>query len=113
MSLVERLRAALARADRDGLLPGDLIEGHDEDAHAGRGAGRDHRPAEPGLILTVRRETFADPCRPGRLSRRTDRPGRRCLAAALREAYEELALNPAPVTSSATPIPIGPSPAIG
>ena len=95
MSLIERITLALADEPPHDLLPGDLVEGN----------GGDHRDAavlvaitdrpEPGLILTQRREhlrTHAGQVAfPGG---RVDQ-GEDAVSAALREAWEELGLNPA------------------
>lgn len=95
MTLIERLRAALALPAPATLLPGDLVEG---DATA-------HQPAAvlialterqaPGVLLTVRREhlrTHAGQVAfPGGRIDQTDADP---AAAALREAEEELGLPP-------------------
>jgi 8-oxo-dGTP pyrophosphatase MutT (NUDIX family) len=95
VSLVERIALALANEPPADLLSGDLIEG----------AEGDHREAavlvaitdrpEPGLILTQRREGLrthgGQVAFPGG---RIDE-GEDAVAAALREAHEELGLNPA------------------
>ena len=52
----------------------------------------------PGVLLTKRTAASVRPCRAGELSRRPDRPGRRQPeAAALREAEEEIGLDPGAV----------------
>jgi 8-oxo-dGTP pyrophosphatase MutT (NUDIX family) len=92
MSLTDRLRASLALAPRDGLLAGDLIEGAPD---AGKNAAvlvaiTDR--AEPGVILTVRREHLRNHA--GQVSFPGGRldPGEDAVTAALREAEEEIGL---------------------
>jgi len=97
VSLADRLRAALALERRDGLLAGDLIEGAPD---AGREAAVlvavTDRP-EPGVLLTVRREHLRTHA--GQVSFPGGRldPGEDAVAAALREAEEEIGLPPAKV----------------
>jgi 8-oxo-dGTP pyrophosphatase MutT (NUDIX family) len=92
--LARRLRASLALPPRDGLLVGDLIEGA---ADAGKAAAVlvaiTDRPA-PGVILTVRREHLRTHA--GQVSFPGGRldPGEDAVAAALREAEEEIGLPP-------------------
>ncbi len=94
MTLADRLRASLALPGRDGLLPGDLIEGAPD---AGRQAAVlvaiTDRP-EPGVLLTVRREHLRTHA--GQISFPGGRldPGEDAVAAALREAEEEIGLPP-------------------
>ena len=92
VTLADRLRAALALDPRDGLLAGDLIEGAPD---AGREAAvlvaiTDR--AEPGVLLTVRREHLRTHA--GQVSFPGGRidPGEDAVAAALREADEEIGL---------------------
>ncbi len=91
-SLAERLRASLALDRRDGLLAGDLIEGAPD---AGREAAVlvaiTDRP-DPGVLLTVRREHMR--IHAGQVSFPGGRldPGEDAVAAALREAEEEIGL---------------------
>ena len=94
MNISDRLRAALELAPRDGLLAGDLIEGAPD---AGREAAvlvaiTDR--AEPGVILTVRREHMRTHA--GQVSFPGGRmdPGEDAFTAALREAEEEIGLPP-------------------
>jgi len=97
MTLPERLRDALAVPPAEPLLVGDLIEATGEaDTHAAVLVAVTNRPA-PGVILTVRREhlrTHAGQVAfPGG---RVD-PGEDAVAAAVREAHEEILLDPATV----------------
>ncbi len=95
MSLIERITRALPGDPPHGLLPGDLIEGQEgETRQAAVLVAITDRP-EPGLILTQRRDDLRTHAGQvafpgGRIDEGEDAP-----AAALREAYEELALNPA------------------
>ncbi len=95
MSLIERIANSLRADAPHGLLPGDLIEGHDDEPRqAAVLVAITDRP-EPGLILTVRRDDLRTHAGQvafpgGRIDEGEDAP-----AAALREALEELALNPA------------------
>ena len=97
MSVADRLRAALGAGCDAELLLGDMVE-HDpaEGTPAAVLVAITDRP-EPGLILTVRREhmrTHAGQVAfPGG---RVD-PGEDAIAAALREAQEEILLDPAAV----------------
>jgi 8-oxo-dGTP pyrophosphatase MutT (NUDIX family) len=97
MKLADRLRASLALDPRGELLIGDMAEGAPD-------AGRDAavliaitgRP-EPGVILTVRREHMRTHA--GQVSFPGGRldPGEDAVAAALREAEEEIGLPPVQV----------------
>ncbi len=97
MNLAGRLRLALAAPAAQPLLAGDLIEGTDGNAVAAAVLiALTDRP-EPGVVLTVRREhmrthagQIAFPG--GRLD-----PGEDALTAALREAWEEIGLEPSAV----------------
>lgn len=99
MSLADRLRSALALPPPAGLLPGDLHEGHDGPATPAAVLVAVTRRAEPGVLLTVRREhlrTHAGQVAfPGGRIDPTDRDP---AAAALREAQEEIGLAPSAVT---------------
>lgn len=94
MSLAERLRAALALAPRDGLLDGDLTERSAAPASQAAVLIAVTDRAEPGLILTVRREHLRTHA--GQISFPGGRldPGEDAVAGALREAEEELGLPP-------------------
>lgn len=95
MSLIERITLALVSEPPHGLLPGDLLEGHDGETHeAAVLVAITDRP-EPGLILTQRRDDLRTHAGQvafpgGRIDQGED-----AAAAALREAQEELGLNPA------------------
>ena len=97
MTVAARLRAALGASSGADLLLGDMVE-HDpaEGTAAAVLVAITERP-EPGVILTVRREhmrTHAGQVAfPGG---RVD-PGEDAIAAALREAQEEILLDPAAV----------------
>ena len=97
MTLAERLRGALAGPADGDLLGGDMIE---HEPTAGTPAAVliaiTDRP-EPGVILTVRRDTLRTHAGQvafpgGRLD-----PGEDAVTAALREAHEEILLEPAAV----------------
>ena len=95
MSLINRIAEGLAGDPPDGLLPGDLIEGHDgEQRQAAVLVAITDRP-EPGLILTLRRDDLRTHA--GQVAFPGGRidEGEDAIAAALREANEELGLDPA------------------
>ena len=95
MSLIERITLALANEAPHDLLPGDLVEGHDgEHREAAVLVAITDRP-EPGLILTQRREHLRTHA--GQVAFPGGRidEGEDAVSAALREAQEELGLNPA------------------
>jgi len=94
MSLIERIANSLAADPPHGLLPGDIIEGQDGEPRQAAVLVAITDRADPGLILTVRREHLRTHAGQvafpgGRIDEGEDAP-----AAALREAMEELALNP-------------------
>jgi 8-oxo-dGTP pyrophosphatase MutT (NUDIX family) len=92
MTLADRLRASLALRPRDGLLAGDLVEGAADAGHeAAVLVAITDRP-EPGVLLTVRREHLRTHA--GQVSFPGGRldPGEDAVAAALREAEEEIGL---------------------
>jgi 8-oxo-dGTP pyrophosphatase MutT (NUDIX family) len=97
VSLTDRLRSALAAsADADVLL-GDMIEqDHGKGTPAAVLVAITDRP-EPGVILTVRREHLRTHA--GQIAFPGGRidPGEDAVAAALREAQEEILLDPAAV----------------
>ena len=96
MTLADRLRGALTGASRDDLLPGDLLELAPEGTPAAVLVAVTERPS-PGLLLTVRREHLRTHA--GQVAFPGGRidPGEDAVAAALREAQEEISLDPAQV----------------
>jgi 8-oxo-dGTP pyrophosphatase MutT (NUDIX family) len=97
VNLVDRLRSALAATSDAELLIGDMVE---HDASQGTPAAVlvaiTDRP-EPGVILTVRREHLRTHA--GQVAFPGGRidPGEDAVTAALREAHEEILLDPAVV----------------
>ena len=97
MTLAERLRGALAADPAGELLAGDMVE---HDPTAGTPAAVliavTDRP-DPGVILTVRRDDLRTHA--GQVAFPGGRidPGEDAIAAALREAHEEILLDPAAV----------------
>ncbi len=97
MSLIERIAAALAIISPVELLPGDLIEGSTAPLReAAVLVAITDRPA-PGLLLTRRHDDLRD--HGGQVAFPGGRidDGEDARAAALREAWEELNLDPAHV----------------
>ena len=102
MSLAERLRAALEAPGAEPPLAGDMPGlGGDGDKAAAVLIAITDRP-EPGLILTVRREHLRTHA--GQVAFPGGRidPGESAVAAALREAHEELAMGPGAVAVAGT-----------
>ena len=95
MTLADRLRASLARPALDPPLAGDLVEGTDSGNVPASVLVAVTDRAEPGVILTVRREHLRTHA--GQVAFPGGRidPGEDTIAAALREAHEELLLDPA------------------
>jgi 8-oxo-dGTP pyrophosphatase MutT (NUDIX family) len=97
VKLADRLRTALAATSEAELLLGDMVE---HDAEHGTPAAVlvaiTNRP-EPGVILTVRREHLRTHA--GQVAFPGGRidPGEDAVTAALREAHEEILLEPAAV----------------
>ena len=90
MNLIDRITQALAGEPPHGLLPGDLVEGHDDEPRlAAVLIAITDRP-EPGLILTLRRADMRTHA--GQVAFPGGRidEGEDARAAALREAHEEL-----------------------
>ena len=95
MSLIERITLALEKEPPHGLLPGDLVEGHDgEQREAAVLVAITDRP-RPGLILTQRPDAMRTHA--GQVAFPGGRidEGEDAVSAALREAQEELGINPA------------------
>ena len=107
MMLADRLRAALMRPVPDGLLRGDIVERTGAEGMAAAVLIAVTDRAEPGVILTVRRDDLrthaGQVAFPGG---RTD-PGEDAPAAAVREAWEELELDPTQVELVASLDPYG------
>ena len=93
MTLADRLRASLSLPKPPSLLPGDLVEGDETAARPGAVLVAITDRAEPGVLLTVRREhlrTHAGQVAfPGG---RVDQDDADAAAAAVREAEEEIGL---------------------
>ena len=94
MRVADRLRAALASGADHDLLAGDMVE-HDPDEGTPAAvliAVTDR--SQPGVILTVRREDMRTHA--GQIAFPGGRidPGEAAIAAALREAHEEILLDP-------------------
>jgi 8-oxo-dGTP pyrophosphatase MutT (NUDIX family) len=97
MTLADRLREALRSQPSEPALVGDLIEaGTNADVPAAVLVAITDRP-EPGVILTLRRENLRTHA--GQVAFPGGRidPGEDEIAAALREAHEEIFLDPAQV----------------
>jgi 8-oxo-dGTP pyrophosphatase MutT (NUDIX family) len=94
MTLAERLRARLAAPPPQPPIAGDLPELRANAATAAAVLVAITNKAEPGVILTVRRENLRTHA--GQIAFPGGRiePGEDSITAALREAYEELALDP-------------------
>jgi 8-oxo-dGTP pyrophosphatase MutT (NUDIX family) len=98
VNIADQLRAALDRPPPPGLQPGDLAEAHDGPLAEAAVLVAITDRAEPGVILTVRREHLR--AHAGQVAFPGGRldPGEDAAAAALREAQEELGLDPSAVT---------------
>lgn len=96
MSLAHRLRAAIAAPAAADLLPGDLLEARPSGVPAAVLVAITDRP-RPGVIFTVRREHLRTHA--GQVAFPGGRidPGEDAVGAALREAREEIALDPGQV----------------
>ena len=95
--LADRLRAALSRPASEPPLEGDLPELRAQASNKAAVLIAITDRAEPGLLLTVRREHLRTHA--GQISFPGGRvePGEEPVAAALREAHEEILLDPAAV----------------
>jgi 8-oxo-dGTP pyrophosphatase MutT (NUDIX family) len=94
MNLIERIASSLAAEPPHDLLPGDLVEGHDGEHREAAVLVAITDRQQPGLILTLRRDDLRTHA--GQVAFPGGRidPGEDAPAAALREAHEELGLNP-------------------
>ena len=94
MTLADRLRASLAMPPAAPLLEGDLVEVRDQAWVPAAVLIAITDRAEPGVILTVRREHMRTHA--GQVAFPGGRidPGEDAAAAAVREAHEELGLDP-------------------
>ena len=97
MTLANRIRDSLARNPAAELLAGDMIE-HDPEAGTPAAVliAVTDRP-DPGVILTVRRDTLRTHAGQVALPGGRIDPGEDAIEAALREAHEEILLPPAAV----------------
>src|SRR4249919_1233358 len=95
MSLIERITSALADEAPHDLLPGDLVEGQEGEHREAAVLVAITDRAAPGLLLTQRREHLRTHA--GQVAFPGGRidEGEDAVTAALREAEEELGLNPA------------------
>jgi 8-oxo-dGTP pyrophosphatase MutT (NUDIX family) len=94
MSLVDRIARSLVADPPHDLLPGDLIEGEDGEPLLAAVLVAITDRSEPGLILTVRREHMRKHA--GQVAFPGGRidEGETAVRAALREANEDLSLDP-------------------
>ena len=94
MSLVDRIARSLVADPPHDLLPGDLIEGEDGEPLLAAVLVDITDRSEPGLILTLRREHMRNHA--GQVAFPGGRidEGETAVRAALREAHEELTLDP-------------------
>ncbi|MCW3798723.1 CoA pyrophosphatase [Sphingomonas sp. BN140010] len=98
MTLVDEVRASLATPAPAHLLAGDLVEATTGELRPAAVLVAITRRAEPGLLLTVRREHLRTHA--GQIAfpgGRIDAEDADATAAALREAHEEIGLPPAQV----------------
>jgi 8-oxo-dGTP pyrophosphatase MutT (NUDIX family) len=93
MSLADRLRSALSAAPAEPLLPGDAFSAQQALVPAAVLVAITDRP-EPGLILTLRHADMRTHAGQVAFPRGRLDDGEDAQAAALREAWEELGLDP-------------------
>jgi 8-oxo-dGTP pyrophosphatase MutT (NUDIX family) len=99
MSLVDRIARSLAADPPQDLLPGDILEGDaEEEASPAAVLMAITDRSEPGLILTIRRDDLRTHAGQVALPGGRIDPGETPCQAALREAEEELGLEPLHVT---------------
>ena len=93
MRLADRLRAGLVDAPPRGLIPGDDVPGSDAPIGAAVLIGVTDRP-DPGVILTLRRDDLRTHA--GQIAFPGGRidPGESAVQAAVREAWEEIGIEP-------------------
>ena len=98
MTIAERLASALAGPAPGGVQHGDVAEAQPESGHDAAVLIAVTERAEPGVLLTLRREHLR--AHAGQVAFPGGRldPGEEHVAAALREAHEEIALDPAQVS---------------
>jgi 8-oxo-dGTP pyrophosphatase MutT (NUDIX family) len=98
MSLIDRITRSLAADPPHDLLIGDLVEGHDGEARLAAVLVAITERPQPGLLLTIRRDDLRTHA--GQVAFPGGRidDGETAQEAALREAHEELGLDPSNVT---------------
>ena len=96
--LIDRIARSLAADPPHDLLPGDIIEGEEDEHNPAAVLVAITDRAEPGLILTIRRDNLRTHA--GQVAFPGGRidAGESPVQAALREANEELSLDPKQVT---------------
>jgi len=97
-TLIDRIARSLAADPPHDLLPGDIIEGEEDEANPAAVLVAITDRAEPGLLLTTRRDDLRTHA--GQVAFPGGRidAGETPCQAALREAHEELGLDPSCVT---------------